>query len=216
MASPPGRILLADADSGLREDMRRRLEAVVGFQVVAEAGDGETALGLARALDPDIAILDCALPLMDGVALTRALRHELPRTGILVHTLERSEDVLARLLRTGARGYVLKSDPPAHLVAAVDALLAGKPYFSGAISATLLDRFVERAQSAPSASPLTPRELDVVRLVAEGLNNREVADRLSISIRTVETHRAAAMQKIGVRTTAELVRYAVRHHLIEP
>ena len=215
MAYPPGRILLADADGGLREDMRRRLDAAAGLHVVAEAADGEAALGLARVTAPDVAIIDHALPGMDGVALARALRQELPGTGILVHTLERSEDVLARFLRAGARGYVLKSDPPADLVAAAEALLAGKPYFSGAISATLLDRFVEQ-RAASAASPLTPRELDVVRLVAEGRNNREVADTLSISIRTVETHRAAAMQKIGVRTTAELVRYAVRHHLVEP
>lgn len=216
MVQPTRRILLADADDGFRADMRALLQAQPGWQVVAEAADGHAALVLARETDPDVAILDYLLPTIDGLEVARALRREVPRAEILIHTWEIREEVVAELLRVGARGYVLKSDPPSDLVTAVVALLARRPFFSGAVSATLLDRFVERKRDAGRVPALTPRERDVVRLVSEGRSNREIADLLSISTKTIETHRAAAMQKLQVRTTADLVRYAVRHHLVDP
>ena len=133
---------------------------------------------------------------------------------ILLYTMHDREDVIMEVLRAGVRGFVLKSDTERHLIAALDALSIHRPYFSGAISETLLDKVLE-SKPQPCASSLTHREREVVQQVAEGRINKEIAARLNISIKTVETHRASAMRKLNLRTTADLVRYAVRNQLIQ-
>jgi DNA-binding NarL/FixJ family response regulator len=137
-----------------------------------------------------------------------------PRTEILLFTMHDREELVMDVLRAGVRGFVLKSDAEKHLIAAMDALSVRRPYFSGSVSETLLDRFLQ-SKPEPCASTLTLREREVVQLIAEGRINKEIAHKLDISIKTVETHRASAMHKLKLRTTADLVRYAVRNGIVQ-
>ncbi|WP_380874530.1 DNA-binding response regulator [Sphingomonas sp. DBB INV C78] len=212
--SPQRRILIADDHEVMRRGVRTFLENRADWHVVAEASDGQTALDLARECNPDIAIVDYSLPVLNGLDLTRRLKRDNPKIEVLVYTMHDREDVILEVLRAGARGYVLKSDTGRHLIAAIDALAIHKPYFSGAISETLLDRFLE-SDHAANATTLTQREREVVQLIAEGKINKEISEILSISVKTVETHRAASMHKLKLRTTAELVRYAVRNNIVQ-
>ncbi|MED5545273.1 MAG: response regulator transcription factor [Pseudomonadota bacterium] len=216
MSSPVRRIVLADDHEAIRLGVRSVISSHPDWRVVGEAGDGREALELVRSVRPDIAIIDYSLPMMNGLELTRAIKKELPRTEVLVFTMHDREDVLAELLTAGARGYLLKSEASKHLLAAVEALSLRRPYFSGNVSQTLLDRFVEMAAREASATALTPREREIVQLIAEGRLNKEIAAILELSIKTVETHRAAAMRKLDLKSTADLVRYAVRNNIIEP
>lgn len=215
MSSPTRRILIVDDHQAMREGVRSLLAAHANWQIVGEAADGHTALRMARETQPDIAVIDYSLPLMNGLALTRVLKHELPRIEILIYTMHEREDLIVDVLRAGARGYVLKSDSGTNLVAAVEALALRKPYFSSEISETLLDHFVHSHEDS-GTSTLTLREREIVQLIAEGKINKQIAHLLDISVKTVETHRATAMNKLKLRTTAELVRYAVRNHIVEP
>jgi DNA-binding NarL/FixJ family response regulator len=185
------------------------------FEVVGEAADGRTALELARKVKPDIAILDYSIPEMNGLDLSHALKRELPRIEILLYTMHDREEIVLDVLQAGVRGFVLKSEAETHLIQALQALSIHRPYFSGAISDALLDQFLESRPHA-LASSLTHREREIVQQVAEGRINKEIAWRLNISVKTVETHRASAMRKLKLRTTADLVRYAVRNQLIQP
>jgi DNA-binding NarL/FixJ family response regulator len=192
------------------------LESREGWEIVAEASQGRDALRLARKTQPDIAVLDFSLPLMNGLELTRAIKHELPRTEIVIYTMHDQENMVLEVMRAGARGYVLKSDPVSHLVSAVEALTKRKPYFSPAIAQTVLEHFIEQANGIRGTNMLTAREREVIQLIAEGQINKQAAYILGISVKTVETHRAAAMTKLKIRTTAELVRYAVRNNIVQP
>lgn len=213
MTSPTRRVLIADDHDVVRRGMRTVLEARPNLQVVAEAADGRTALEEARATQPDIAIIDYSLPELNGLDLTLALKRDVPGIEVLIFTMHDREELVLEVLRAGARGYVLKSDTERHLLAAVDALSIRRPYFSGVVSETLLERFLE--SSTATQTTLTHREREVVQLIAEGRINKEIAYILDISVKTVETHRATAMHKLKLRTTAELVRYAVRNNIIE-
>jgi DNA-binding NarL/FixJ family response regulator len=167
---------------------------------------------MAREVEPDIAILDYSLPELNGRDLTVALRKELPKIGVLIYTMHDREEMIVDVLQAGARGFVLKSDTERHLFAAIDALSLRRPYFSGAISETLVDQLL-RSKPEANLGTLTDRERQVVQLVAEGKMNKQIGDILEISIKTVETHRSSVMQKLNLRTTAELVRgsLAARH-----
>jgi DNA-binding NarL/FixJ family response regulator len=216
MSSPVRRILIADDHQAIRQGLRSLLGSHANWQIVGEACDGHDALRLARDTQPDIAVIDYSLPLMNGVELTRAIKRELPRTEVLVYTMHEREDLVIDVLRAGARGYVLKSDTGPHLIAAVEALALRKPYFSSEISETLLDHFVTTNEGKGGVSTLTSREREIVQLIAEGKINKQIAHLLEISVKTVETHRSTAMHKLKLRTTAELVRYAVRNNIVEP
>lgn len=216
MNSSVRRIILADDHEAIRLGVKAALSVYPDWRVVGEASNGRDALELVRSTQPDIAILDYSLPMMNGLDLTRAIKRELPRVEILIFTMHDREDVLADLLTAGARGYLLKSDTSKHLIAAVEALAVKRPYFSGNVSQTLLDRFIESASREGPTNALTPREREIVQLIAEGRLNKEIAVVLGVSIKTVETHRAAAMHKLDLKTTADLVRYAVRNSIIEP
>lgn len=213
MSSPRRRVLIADDHEVVRRGLRTVLEARPNLQVVAEAADGRDALNQARQSRPDIAIIDFLLPHLNGLDLTLAIKRELPHVEVLIYTMHDREELALEVLRAGARAYVLKSDTERHLLAAVDALSIHRPYFSGVVSETLLERFLESSPTAHGV--LTHREREVVQLIAEGRINKEIAHILNIHIKTVETHRAAAMQKLKLRTVAELVRYAVRNNIIE-
>jgi len=215
MTSPIRRIIIVDDHDAVRRGIRQLLESKPYYQVVGEAANGRAGLELAREAHPDIAILDYSIPELNGLDLSHALKKEFPRIEILLYTMHDREEIVIEVLRAGVRGFVLKSDAEKHLIAALDALSIRRPYFSGAISDTLLEQFLD-SKPHPFASSLTHREREVVQQVAEGRINKEIAGRLNISVKTVETHRATAMRKLKLRTTADLVRYAVRNQLIQP
>jgi DNA-binding NarL/FixJ family response regulator len=213
MTSPIRRVIVVDDHDAIRRGVRQLLEAKPNYQVVGEAVDGRAGLKIARETRPDIAIIDYSIPELNGLDLAHALKREIPRIEILLYTMHDREEIIINVLRAGVRGFVLKSDPEKHLLAALDALSIRRPYFSGSISDTLLNQLIEN-KPHPAASSLTHREREIVQQVAEGRINKEIAARLNISVKTVETHRSSAMRKLKLRTTADLVRYAVRNQLI--
>ena len=214
MSWPVKRILIADDHDVIRRGVRALLETRPNLQIVAEASDGREALAAARETEPDIAIIDYSIPELNGYELTVSLKREVPRVEILIYTMYDRESMILDVLRAGARGFILKSETEEHLFAAINALSIHRPYFSGAVSEALLEQFLKtKPQTALSA--LTHREREVVQLIAEGKINKEIAGLLDISVKTVETHRATAMHKLRLRTTADLVRYAVRNSIIE-
>ena len=208
------KILIADDHDIIRRGVRALLETRSDLQVVAEASTGREALAAARETLPDIAIIDYSLPELNGYDLTVTMKRELPRTEILIYTMYDRESMILGALRAGARGFILKSETEEHLFAAINALAIHRPYFSGGVSETLLDQVLS-TKPETALGTLTRREREVVQLIAEGKLNKEIARLLEISIKTVETHRATAMHKLKLRTTAELVRYAVRNSIIE-
>lgn len=215
MSTPIKRVMIVDDHDALRRGIRALVDSRPNFTVVAEAGAGYEALEQARQTSPDIAILDYSLPQLNGLDLTVALKRELPRLEILIYTMHSRDEIITGVLKAGARGYVMKSDSEDHLIGALDALALRRPYFSGAVSEALLKQFLQ-ANRHLNADVLTHREREVVQLIAEGKINKQIASMLDISVKTVETHRASAMQKLNLRTTAEVVRYAVRNNLVEP
>ena len=215
MTSPIRRILIVDDHDAIRRGLRQLLEGTHYYRVVGEAADGQTALELAITTRPDIAIIDFTLPLINGVDLSKALMRELPRIEVLMYTMHAQENLINDVFRAGVRAFVLKSDPATNVIAALDALSVHRPYFSVPISDKLLDQLVASKPSS-EVSILTDRERQVVQQVAEGYTNREIAPRLGISLKTVETHRGNAMHKLGMRTPADLVRYALRNNMIQP
>jgi DNA-binding NarL/FixJ family response regulator len=209
------RILIADDHEIVRKGVRDVIGGHPGWEVCAEAADGQEALELALAEKPDVAVLDVSLPIINGVTLTQRMRKECPATRVLLFTMHDDDETVSTGLAAGARGYVLKSDSEIHLEAAISALGANRPYFSSPVSEVLLDAALnDRKRSR--LETFTIRELEVAQLIAEGNGNKQIARLLEISIKTVESHRAAAMRKAGVRTAAELVRFAIKHNLIQP
>ncbi|WP_407521942.1 response regulator [Methylobacterium oryzisoli] len=209
-------ILTVDDHSAIRHGVRAILEARDDFAVVAEASTGAEAIDLAARHRPDVAIIDYSLPVMNGSQLTRRIREASPGTKVLVFTMHESEALVREVLGAGARGYLLKSDADQQLIAAVEALASNQPYFTGRVSQTLLAHYLAHPAEGSEPAALTAREREVVQLIAEGLSNKQVGQTLAISLKTVETHRASAMHKLGLSTTAALVRYAVRNKIIEP
>jgi DNA-binding NarL/FixJ family response regulator len=209
------RILIADDHDVVRAGLRSVLQDRTDWQVVAEAADGREAVDKAVASKPDVAIVDYSLPLMNGVDVTRQIRLRVPRVEVLMFTVHDSETLIAEALQAGARAYLLKSEAQNHLIAAVAALAGHKPFFTGAMSERLLETFLA-AQTHPNGPLLSARERMVVKLIAEGHSNKAMSSILSLSIKTIETHRAAAMRKLHVTSTAALVRYAIRNNLVEP
>jgi DNA-binding NarL/FixJ family response regulator len=209
------RILLADDHAVVRRGLRALLEARQDFEVCAEASNGREAVELALHHKPDVAVLDISLPIMNGIEATRQIRKEAPGTEVMIFTLHDRESEIRDVLHAGARGYVLKSEADEQIVRAVESLARHHAYFSDHVSETLLDNFVEQAGASTNIS-LTAREREVVQLIAEGNSNKKIAHLLSISVKTVETHRSASMRKLDIHSTAELVRYAVRHRLVLP
>jgi DNA-binding NarL/FixJ family response regulator len=207
------RILIADDHEIVRKGLRDIVEGHPSWQVCAEAADGREALDLALREQPDIAILDVSLPILNGVALTRRLQKECPNARVLMFTMHDDDETISSALAAGARGYVLKSDSEDHLTAAISALGANRPYFSAPVSELLLDAALNERKRSRLES-FTVRELEVAQLIAEGNGNKQIARRLDISVKTVESHRAAAMRKAGVRSAAEFVRFAIKHNLI--
>lgn len=207
------RILIADDHQVVRSGLRAILEDQPGFEVVGEAEDGLGAVSAAVATKPDVVILDYTMPVRNGVEATREIRARCRRTEVLIFTMHDSEDVIQDILEAGARGYLLKADANNHLIAAVQALGRHEAYISGKLSANLLDTLLTKRRDG-HRELLTPREKVVVQLIAEGHTNKAACAKLGVSLKTIETHRASAMRKLGLHTTADLVRYAVRQRMI--
>jgi DNA-binding NarL/FixJ family response regulator len=207
-------ILIADDHEIVRRGIRGIIEAHAGWEVCCEAADGDSVLDLVRHHRPNVAILDVSLPGLNGIAVTRQLRQACPETEVLLFTMHDDNETVSGGLAAGARGYILKNDGDEQLVSAIAALGAHRPYFSAVVSELLLDAAMNDRKKSRLES-FTVRELEVAQLIAEGESNKRIARKLGISIKTVESHRAAAMRKAGVRTAAEFVRFAIRHNLIQ-
>ena len=207
-------ILIADDHDIVRRGVRGIIEAHPDWEVCCEAADGDSVLNLVRLHRPDIAILDVSLPGLNGIAVTRQLRQACPETEVLLFTMHDDNETVSGGLAAGARGYILKNDGDEQLVSAIAALGNHRPYFSAVVSELLLDAAMNDRKKSRLES-FTVRELEVAQLIAEGESNKRIARKLEISIKTVESHRAAAMRKAGVRTAAEFVRFAIRHNLIQ-
>ena len=210
------RILLADDNEVVRQGVRMLIEKETGWEVCGEAVDGRTAVALAAKLKPDVVVLDMGMPELNGLEAARQIKRALPRTEVLIFTGEESEQLIHEVFETGARSYILKSDLSQHLVAAIRALGEHKHYFTTRISEVVFARYLDGASGAgkDKTEGLTPREREIVQLLAEGKSNKEVGARLGISIKTVETHRAATMRKLRLESFADLVRYAIRNKII--
>ncbi len=215
----PVRILVADDHQVVRTGLRALLESKTGWQVCAEASNGREAVEKAGQLKPDVAVLDIGMPLLNGVEATRQIRKLSPQTEILILTMHDSELLIQEVLGAGAHGYILKDDADRNLVAAVDALRRHKPYLSSRVSDAVSGAGGPLGGtsgiSQNSRSRLTPREREIVQLLAEGKSNKEVAGFLGISVKTAETHRANIMLKLDFHSVTELVRYAVRNKIIQ-
>ena len=207
------RILIADDHELVLSGLRHMLECQADWEVVAEACDGKDAVSKAVESRPDVAVLDYSMPLINGIEATRQIRARLPRTEVLIFTMHDDEKLIREGLSAGARGYVLKSDLQRHLLGAIESLALHKPFFSAQVSEALLDSFLARPTRE---SALTERQRSVVRLIAEGHTNRQIANILKISLKAVETHRAAVMRKLNLSSGAGIVRYAIRNGLVEP
>jgi DNA-binding NarL/FixJ family response regulator len=214
------RILVADDHELVRRGIRELLRARRGWTVVGQAVNGREAVEKAGKLKPDVAILDISMPDLDGLKATRQIRDAAPTTQVVVLTMHESDQMVRRVLDAGALGYVLKSDLAAHLVKAVKNVSAGKLFLTPRVSDIVLKGFLktrnqpevtEHSQGRP-----TPREVEIIRFLAGGKANKEIAVELGITIRTVETHRAKIMLKLGLHSLAELIHYAIRHEIFSP
>lgn len=214
------RILLADDHDVVRRGLRVLLQEHAGWEICGEATTGREAVDLAREMQPDVAIIDLMMPDLNGLGVTSQIRKASERTQVLIFTMHYNETLIHDVLEAGARGYLLKTDAEQHVVTAVESLLLGQPYFSAQVSETVLEGFLRSGRHAAADSAvvprLTPREREIIQLLAEGHRNKKIAQMLGISIKTVETHRTALMRKIGVKSIVDLVRYAVRNNLTEP
>jgi DNA-binding NarL/FixJ family response regulator len=212
------RLLLADDHALVRAGVRRILDDDPGLHVVAEAADGKEALRAALAEPIDLAVLDVSMPLLTGLHVTRHLAQQRPATRVLILSVHDNEEFLFEALRAGASGYVLKSAAEHDLLTACHAALRGEPFLYPQALRALIRDHIERAQRGESGfeDPLTPRETEVVKLIAEGHSSREIGALLQISDKTVERHRANVLDKLGLRDRVALTLYAVRRGLIEP
>ena len=210
------RVLLADDHGLVRRGLRLILDAQPDLEVVAEAGDGAEAVKLALTTDIDLAILDISMPRMTGLQATRELQQRRPDLRVLILSMHESEQYLYEALRAGASGYVVKKVADRDLVEACRATMRGEPFlYPGAVTALINDYLRSGRDGEQPRDLLTPRETEVIKLVAESYTNRQIAEALVISEKTVDRHRANILEKLGMRDRVELTRYAIRNGLVE-
>ena len=211
------RILVADDHTLLRQGLRKILQEQPGWQVIAEAGDGREAVRQAIALRPDVAVLDIRMPLLNGIEATRQIVRRAPSVRILILSMHSDDAYVVRVLQAGAKGYLLKDSADTELIRAVAVVAEGKSFFSPAVAGVMLDDYVRRLADKGLGDRydlLSEREREIFQLIAEGHSNKDIADLLSVSPSTIETHRAHVLEKLDVHNTAELVLYAVRRGVI--
>lgn len=214
------RILLVDDHDIVRQGLRAIIENQPGWEVVGEASTGREAVAMAKQMGPDVVVLDVAMPDLNGLEATRQILDAIPQSEVLILTMYDSDELVHDVLAAGARGYLLKSNAGAELVAAIDALSRHKPFLTLRISEMVLDGYRDSGgrsfEPTPSRYRLTAREREIVQLLAEGKSNKEIAVALGISTRTAETHRGNVMRKLNVHSIGELVRYAIRNKIVQP
>ena len=213
----PVRILLANDHTVMRNGLRLLLERQPNLQVVGEAADGRQAVALCETVNPDVVVMDIAMPNLNGIEAARQIVNRNPRTAIAILSMHSDESYVIRALKAGARAYLLKDSAEADLLAAVRALTDGKSFFSPAISKILVEDYMRQLESRGAEDTyelLTNREREVLQLLAEGRTNKEVANMLNLSLYTVETHRAHILQKLNLHSVPELILYAVRKGII--
>jgi DNA-binding NarL/FixJ family response regulator len=214
------RILVADDHEVVRQGVRSLLEAHPGWEVIAEASDGRGAVEKASQLHPDVVILDIGMPNLNGLEATRQILRGHPGARVLILTMHDSEQVMREVLEAGARGFILKSDARRDLVAAVDALQRNKTFFTSKVAEMVLETFLKSKPRSPEETfstreILTPREREIVQLLAEGKSTKEVAVVLNLSVKTAETHRSNLMRKLNLHSISEVVLYAVRNNIVQ-
>lgn len=213
----PVRILLADDHTVMRSGLRVLLERNKAFTVVAEAGNGREAVALADAHHPDVAVLDVAMPSLNGIDAASQIVAKHPETAVIILSMHSDESYVLRALKAGARGYLLKDAPEADLIRAIESVHERKAYFSPAISKLLVEDYMRQLQqrgTEDSYELLTAREREVLQLLAEGKSNKEAANALHVSVHTIETHRSNILEKLNLHGTPELILYAVRKGVI--
>jgi two-component system response regulator NreC len=213
------RVLIADDHEVVREGVRALLERQPDLEVCGLAANGREAVDLARKTRPDVVVMDMTMPELDGVDAIRQIKKALPKTEVVVFSAHNSAEIAEEVFDAGAKSYIEKTEASRHLVAAIRSLAEHKPFFTSQTSEVLFAKFLSpegKKQNKPVEQKLTPREREIVRLLAQSSSNKDIATALGISIRTVETHRATLMRKLSLRSVAGLVRYAIRRHIIEP
>ena len=212
------RVLIADDHALFRAGIRALIQCTPGFTVVGEAGDGREALRLVGAKHPDVVLMDITMPGLNGLEATARVTHDFPKVGIVILSMHAEEDFFALAFRAGARGYLLKHADRAELELAVRAVAQGDTYLSREIARPVIARYAAGA-SAAGGSPdprdqLTSRQREVLQLIAEGQTSRAIAQRLRVSLKTVEAHRSRLMDRLAIRDVAGLVRWAIRHRVV--
>jgi len=210
------RVLLADDHALVRAGLRSLLNGMPGVEVVAEASDGAEALALAVREGPDVVLMDIAMKGMGGLEATTRLRAELPQVKVIILSMHSSEEYVLQALRAGAAAYLIKDAATAELELALKSVARGETYLSPAISRQVVDGYVQRVGAAAEGDPLTPRQREVLKRIAEGRSTKQIAFDLNLSVKTVETHRAQIMERLQIRDVAGLVRYAMRTGLVPP
>ena len=210
------RILIGDDHTLMRQGLRKILEDKPGWEIVAEAGDGRAAVREAVATKPDVVVLDIGMPLLNGIEATSQITRKLPRVAVLILSMHADEAYVTQAVRAGARGYLLKDSAVSDLIGAIAAVAEGKSFFSSPIAKVVLDDYARRLaeKGRDRYDALSSREREIFQLVAEGHSTKAIAELLSVSPTTVETHRAHILEKLDIHNTAELVRYAVRRGVI--
>lgn len=211
----PVRVLLADDHALVRAGIRALLQNLEGVTVVAESGNGAEVLELARVHRPDVVLLDISMPGLGGLEVSAQLKDALPEVRVVMLSMHANEEYVLQALRAGAAGYMLKDSATAELELALKAVMQGETYLSPPISKQVVEGYVQRVGAEQTASDnLTPRQRQVLQLIAEGHSTKEIAHRLNLSVKTVETHRAQLMERLQIREIAGLVKYAIRHGLV--
>jgi len=212
----PLRILLVDDHKLVRAGIRSLLGEIEGVEVVAEASDGAEALLLAERERPDVVLMDIAMKGMNGLDAAARLRERLPTAKVVILSMHTSEEYVLLALRAGAAAYLIKDSATSELELALQSVMRGETYLSPAISRQVVEGYVQRVGAGAAGDPLTPRQREVLKRIAEGGSTKEIAFALNLSVKTVETHRAQIMERLGIRDVAGLVRYAMRTGLVPP
>ena len=213
------RVLLAEDHTIVRKGLRSLLDSEADIEVIGEAEDGRQAVEMVGELMPDVVLMDITMPSLNGFEATRQIKQRFPDVKVLVLTMHANEEYVFQILRAGASGYVVKKAAPTELVSAIQAVHRSESFLSPSISRTVIEEYIQQAEAMSRQDGyerLTPREREVLQLVAEGHSSREIAEVLSVSVKTVETHRANLMDKLGLHSVAELTQYAVRRGVIDP
>jgi DNA-binding NarL/FixJ family response regulator len=207
------RLLVADDHEVIRNGVRSLLEAQPGWQVMAEASNGREAVEKANRLKPDVAVLDIGMPSLNGLEAARQILRNDPHIKIVILTMHESENLIREVLKVGARGYVSKADAIRDLVTAVKAVRRGLTFFTAKVGEVVLEGYL--GKTGATDSRLTPRQREIIQLLAEGQSSKEIAVTLGLSVKTAETHRANIMRRLNCHSISEIVRYAVRNNIIE-